>query len=182
MKKAKPKKEIITDERTCYPALISQDVRKIARDLLGPDGSATIGIIENWQAVVGDKISECSLPLKIKFPRGKTQGGMLHILVTGGGFVQYIAYQKLTILEKVNQYFGYDAVSDLKIISSLYINKKYSDNIRQQAREGYISDKNEKNVSVDETPASGTLQQIFDTVDDDKLKQHLRKLAKMCIS
>jgi len=180
MKKEKPKNNPAI-KRTGYPTLISQDVRKIARNLLGKEGFATADIIADWQAVAGEKISECSVPLKIKFPRGKNQGGTLHILVAGGGFVQYISYQKPVILEKVNQYFGYDAVSDLKIIPGLYTRKNNAESEQVNKQSSFIPADNDVDDSESTVPISETLKTVLDGMEDGDLKQHLLKLAKMYI-
>ncbi len=161
----------ITAERTGYPALLSHDINNIARELLGKSGFVSVDVISSWRSIVGEKIADCSVPLKIKFPKGKNQGGILHISVGGSAFVQYIAYQKADILEKVNQYFGYDAVSDLKIIPGLYTAKE----VKTEPLSA------NKNISAKETELPSAIQTALDTMEDGDLKIRLRNLAKTYI-
>lgn len=176
MSKVKQKDSLITKERTGYPALLYENVRKIAKGLLGKGGFASVDMISSWNAVVGEKIGKCSVPLKIKFPKEKNTGGVLHIMVGGSAFVQYIAYQKLTVLEKVNQYLGYEAVTDLKIIPGLYVGNA------EDAKPKSVVETNQTPAETKEKPASESLQAVLDSMENDDLKQRLRRLAKMYIS
>lgn len=71
-------------------------------------------ILHDWQKIVGDKIASLTCPQKLVFRNDKRTGGMLSLLAaTGSGpLIQQISPM---ILERINTYFGYNAVANLKI-------------------------------------------------------------------
>ncbi|OJW50205.1 MAG: hypothetical protein BGO67_02445 [Alphaproteobacteria bacterium 41-28] len=71
-------------------------------------------IIIHWSQIVGEKFSRLALPEKITFPRGKKTEGTLHLNVTSSGAL-LLQYAQDLILEQVNTYFGYKALSTLRM-------------------------------------------------------------------
>lgn len=150
--------------------MLFEETRKIAKDVLGRRGFATLDIIANWRAIVGDDLSSISIPLEVKFPRGKGNNGILKIKVNGSAFAQYIAYKKPLILEKVNDYFGYEAVVEVKVIQGLYEEKE--ETLHEQT---FSSD------SITQDKLSPFIQNILTSVADDNLRKNLQRLAKTYI-
>jgi len=69
-------------------------------------------ILLEWDHIV-PQFSQLCTPVKIKFPWPQRHQGCLVVRATGSMAVQIVYYEPL-ILEKINQYFGYQAVSSLK--------------------------------------------------------------------
>jgi len=86
----------------------------IAGKALGRRGFAEAGIITDWAAIVGPVLAAESLPVKLSFPRGQRSDGVLQVRVAGPLAVelQHLAPQ---VLERVNTYLGYRAVTQLKL-------------------------------------------------------------------
>jgi len=86
----------------------------IAGKALGRRGFAEAGIITDWAAIVGPALAAESLPVKLSFPRGQRSDGVLQVRVAGPLAVelQHLAPQ---VLERVNTYLGYRAVTQLKL-------------------------------------------------------------------
>lgn len=78
-------------------------------------GFAENRIITDWNTIVGESISACSIPRKLTFARDKKSNGTLYIEVSNSSFATEMVYIEPMILEKIACYFGYKAVSRLKI-------------------------------------------------------------------
>jgi len=78
-------------------------------------GFAENRIITDWVKIVGEATAACSIPRKLTFARDKKSNGTLYIEVSNSGLATEIVYLESVILEKIACYFGYKAVSRLKI-------------------------------------------------------------------
>lgn len=153
-------------KRRGYPAPIGADVRKIAKPVLGKKGFFEIDIIANWYEIAGEKIAAFATPLKLTFPKGKNAAAVLHISVAGGAFATELSHKKLFLLEKINTFFGYSAVGDVKIIQDSFSPKK-----EKKKTSAAKAQNGEKKLSPE-------MQNILSEVDDDDLKSALKKLAE----
>ncbi|CAA9507417.1 MAG: Zn-ribbon-containing, possibly RNA-binding protein and truncated derivatives [uncultured Sphingomonas sp.] len=66
-------------------------------------------VVSRWREIVGERYARVSTPECIRFPAGKKAGGTLTLLVEGAHapLMQHLAP---TITERVNRFFGYEAV------------------------------------------------------------------------
>lgn len=71
-------------------------------------------IITHWSQIVGERFASLALPEKIIFPKGKKGEGILFLSVTSSGSL-FIHYAQGLILEHVNTFFGYKAISKLQM-------------------------------------------------------------------
>ena len=105
---------------------VGKHFAKIADKAYARHGAAWAGLLANWATIVGDELDAISQPEKIRWPgqqdseqtgRSKHQkiGGVLTIKVAYGRAleVQYTAPQ---IIDRINAYYGYSAIAQLKII------------------------------------------------------------------
>jgi hypothetical protein len=103
-------------------------VNKSARplsDLLRPclgetfarQGFASTEIVTRWAEIAGAEIAQHSEPLKIQWPRGEKETGGLATLVLRVEGPTAIEIQHLSgvILERVNRFFGWQAVGRLAL-------------------------------------------------------------------
>ncbi|GAK33587.1 hypothetical protein AQ1_01477 [alpha proteobacterium Q-1] len=63
-----------------------------------------------WAMITGTAIASQSVPLRLNFPRGERMGASLEIRVTPA-FAPILQHQEPLIIERVNSFFGYRAVS-----------------------------------------------------------------------
>ena len=147
---------------------LSQSVGDVATKLLGKHGFIEVDILQHWTTIVGDELGQYCIPQKIDFPKDKREEGTLHLLVFSGAFALEIAHKRPIILEKINTYFGYKAVSRIKIIQS--------ENLPIQNKTTKSADIDKKMlVSEDEQTYIDT---ITSCVQHQELKEHLAELAK----
>jgi len=69
-------------------------------------------VISRWAEIVGERYARVSTPESIRFPAGKKAGGTLTLAVEGA-HAPLIQHLGPMIIERVNRFFGYEAVSQL---------------------------------------------------------------------
>ena len=94
---------------------LSRLLEKITKTAFEKRGFAEQRIITDWRHIVGDVIARYSTPLKLAFPAQQHHGGVLHIEVYDSAFATEIHYLGPMILDRIATYFGYRAVSQLKL-------------------------------------------------------------------
>ncbi len=94
---------------------LTREVQKLARPLLGQHGFSQVELISHWSEIIGLDLAQGVKPIKLTFPAKDRMNGTLHVRTAGGAFALLLEHQKGRIMEKVNTYFGYPAISNLKI-------------------------------------------------------------------
>jgi hypothetical protein len=93
---------------------IAVELPKLVGKPLGRRGFGEGGLIAEWPAVVGEEIARQSAPLKLSFPRGERRGGTLTLRVIGA-FATELQHLAPQLIERINNYLGYAAVTRLKL-------------------------------------------------------------------
>ena len=70
-------------------------------------------IISKWNTLVGKDISSCSYPKSIKMKK-KDSNGTLILAIKRGDEIK-IEYSKREIINKINSYFGYKLIDEIKL-------------------------------------------------------------------
>ena len=97
---------------------IGPDVKRLTRPLFGARGFANADIIAEWPLIVGEAMGAASIPEKVQFPKGKRTGATLHLRVRPGGAATEIQHAAPVLIDRVNTYFGYGAVSHIKLVQA----------------------------------------------------------------
>ncbi|HAA92128.1 MAG: hypothetical protein CMM48_11290 [Rhodospirillaceae bacterium] len=98
------------------PLPIATLLPKLTRKALGKYGFSYAGLITDWKTIVGPEIARASLPEKLTFPRNKRDSGILRLKAEGGAALE-IQHLEPQILERINSYFGYRAVTRLQLVN-----------------------------------------------------------------
>ncbi len=77
-------------------------------------GFAQNAVVARWAEIVGERYARYSTPEALTFPAGKKAGGTLRIVVTGS-FAPMLRHVEPQVIERVNRFFGYDAVARLAL-------------------------------------------------------------------
>lgn len=164
------KKEIIINKEHTLEDLtsVSKTIMPLAKQLLGAKGMLEMEILSDWTAIVGEELAQYSLPQKISFRKDERSNGTLELLVLSGAFALEIQHRESQILNKINAYFGYDAVAKLKIIQNscpenFLFTKKPIDNVKKNL------------VSSEE---HNYITEIIKDVDNNELRRHLEILGE----
>ena len=92
------------------------------RGILKRNGYNYSEIINKWNMLVGNDISECSYPKSIKMTK-VNEKAILIIAVKRGNEIE-VEYSKNEILNKINGYFGYRLISEIRLQTFNADNKK----------------------------------------------------------
>jgi len=85
------------------------------KGILKKNGYNYSEIISKWDMLVGKEISAYSYPKSIKMNKGDSNGTLILAIKRGNEI--NIEYSKEEIMNKVNSYFGYKLISEIKLQS-----------------------------------------------------------------
>lgn len=83
-------------------------------------GFAYAELIANWAAIVGDELAAVTGPQRVRWPasgqaqEGRGRGGTLVIGAEAGHAIE-LQHLSERIIERINGYYGYEAITALKI-------------------------------------------------------------------
>ncbi|MDE2445757.1 MAG: DUF721 domain-containing protein [Alphaproteobacteria bacterium] len=99
---------------------IDKHFRNLAKAAFQRHGFASEQVVAQWAAIVGPAVAMICAPEKIKWPRGYAEGSSLSggtlVVCAAAGLALELQYETPRIIERVNQYLGYGAITALKII------------------------------------------------------------------
>ena len=92
------------------------------KGILKKNGYNYSEIISKWNMLVGKDIASCSYPKSIKMTKGDTNGTL--VLSVKRGDEINVEYSKKEIIDKINSYFGYKLINELRLQTFNSKNKK----------------------------------------------------------
>jgi hypothetical protein len=90
-------------------------------------GFSAAGLITDWPAIVGGELATCTAPERLKWqPRPNGEGeedtsprrAATLVLRVDGARALDVQYRAQQIIERVNGYFGYRAIAELRIVQA----------------------------------------------------------------
>lgn len=103
---------------------VAKQVAATARAIFKARGFQQDHILRHWMEIVGPSLAVMSIPEKLAFPRKRkdesnrrAEGGLLTVRVDGPAGLEF-AHQEPQILERINGYYGYRAVTRLKLLQA----------------------------------------------------------------
>ena len=126
--------------------------------ILDKKGQMYSKTLDNWKYIVGDELFKVCYPKSFK-SSNKLGGGYLNIMVQRGKEID-LEYSKRNIINKINAYFGYEAVKNIKL----------------NTFEGQNEISKEKKV-VNATKREHIKR--IDNIKNDKIKNSLLELSKL---
>ena len=106
---AKRKDDKEETQRSCRPRAAGEIVGEVGGQSFRRFGFIQSSIVSRWGEIVGERYAKASSPESIRFPAGKKAGGVLTLLVDGA-HAPLIQHLTPLIVEKVNRFFGYQAI------------------------------------------------------------------------
>ena len=102
-----------------YPRPLAEVLRKTLGDAFAKQGFASVELVTRWPQIVGAEIAAHSQPEKIQWPRtpqarNAPEPGTLLLRVEGPAALE-IQHLSDVILERVNQFFGWQAVDAVRL-------------------------------------------------------------------
>ena len=109
----------------------SSSIPKTLKKYLKKGGYNYSNIIDNWTKMVGKKISDACYPIKVKMGKEMKEGNLVLSVIHGKEME--IEYEKKEIIDKINNFFGYNCISKvtLKIVENkINLNKNFFPKIK----------------------------------------------------
>ena len=103
-----------------FSSTIPRGLKKILRK----GGYNFSSIVDNWTKIIGKDISSKCYPLKIKNNK-EFDNGVVFLNVLHGKELE-IEYEKKNIMDKINSFFGYEIIKNIKL-KIVRANKKMKD-------------------------------------------------------
>ena len=127
------------------------------KGILKKNGYNYSEIINKWNLLVGKDISNYCYPKSIKMSQAN-KNGILILSVQRGNEIN-VEYSKREIINKINSYFGYKLISEVKLQTSNSVIKKK----RKESILGKYSKKFEKKISeIKNKDIRNSLSQLLD--------------------
>ena len=131
-----------------------------AKRILNKKGQIYSNTLDNWKFLVGKELFNVSYPRSYK--NSKLNGSSLNIMVKRGNEVD-LEYSKKEIIKKINIFFGYNVVDDIKLKTFEGEFEKIKEN------------------KINNATKSKNIKQITN-IKNDKIKKSLLELNKIFIS
>ena len=128
------------------------------RGILKKSGYNYSEIVSKWRMIVGDNISNCSYPKSIKMKKGNKYGTLVLEIKRGDEIV--VEFAKKKIMDKINSYFGYKLINEIKL-------QTFGSNIN----------KNKKKIIIEKF--SKNLQKKISEIKSENIKNSLSQLLKI---
>jgi|TARA_B100000780_G_scaffold271406_1_gene232305 hypothetical protein len=91
----------------------SSSIPRGLKKILKKGGYNFSNIVDNWTKMVGKQISEACYPSKIKTSKDNINGTLILNVIHGKELD--VEYSKKDIIDKINTFFGYNCVEQIKL-------------------------------------------------------------------
>ena len=159
-------KENNKESRTYVQGLrpFGKTLPRTVRGILKKNGYNYSEIVSKWGSLVDKNISESSYPKSIKMSKNNGNGVLVISVKRGNELI--VEYSKEEIIRKINSYFGYSLIKNIKL--ETYNNKK-ADKIKKQNTIRHFSENFEKKISeVKNENIRNSLTKLIKTIKNDK--------------
>jgi hypothetical protein len=159
------KKEDDKPRRTWGLKSAGEVASRITRPIIGRHGFAEADLIARWSLIVGAKLAQHCVPLRIAYSGSQRAEGTLHIKVENGSLAMELQHMLPQLIERVNAHFGYKAVARAVLTQG------------PLPRSGKEKKKSEPEAEPDTTKIAAMLE----GVTDPELKATLARLGRHVI-
>ena len=129
------------------------------KNLINKKGQIYSETLDNWRYFVGNDLFDISFPKSFK-NENKLGSSCLTVMVKRGNEVNF-EYSKNLIIDKINSFFGYEAVQNIKLVSF----EEKNEEIKEKQSDEYVTKYKYK-------------KQISD-IKNEKIKASLIELSKV---
>ena len=95
----------------------------------GKRGLAEANLLADWPTIIGTEQAQICQPDRLTFPRGERRDGTLHLRVAPIAALE-LQHDAPRLIERINSYFGYAAVADLRLLQTPLKNRKAAPPLR----------------------------------------------------
>lgn len=151
------------------PRAMSEMLPALTKDVFGRKSMLFGKMMAGWADVAGAEIAAKTTPLDLKFqkrPEGTKGGGqaVLHLAVQPA-FALEFSYQKNLLIERLNMFFGYGAIKDIKIVQNSEVMRSKEKKPRPRTKPLPL-------------PESQKIDKMVSGIEGDELGDALKSLGK----
>ena len=123
-------------------------------------------IVNNWTEIIGQSLADKAQPVKIFYRKSKDKNKQHAVLqiATSSAQAQRLHYQKGLMLERMNQIFGEEWITDIKFVPS--VSNQTAKNIKTKKRPSPLTSAQKNSLS----------QMVFE-IEDEDIKARLLALG-----
>ncbi len=103
------------EKRSWRPRPAGAALEKVTKAAFRKRGFTRREILTQWPAIVGDLMARYSCPERLQFGRDRNEGATL-VVRAGAGFATELQHLHPIVLDRINTFFGYQAVARITII------------------------------------------------------------------
>jgi len=132
------------------------------KKILKKNGYNYSEIISKWNMLVNKEISSQSFPKSIKMKKGETNGTL--ILAVKRGNEINIEYSKKEIIDKINSYFGYQLINEVRLESF----NSQKTNVRKKNKSNQFFQDFEKKINeIKSEDIKNSLSELLNAIKND---------------
>ena len=132
------------------------------KGILKKNGYNYSEIISKWNMLVGKDIADCAYPKSIKMKNGASNGTLILAIERGNEI--NIEYSKKNIIDRINSYFGYKLIGEIRIQTFSAKSKKSKKNNNLKDVSGNLQ---EKINQIKNENIKNSLSQLLETIKND---------------
>ena len=160
----------ISEERHCRDLeSLGSIFIPIVKNAISSEDLISTDIMCKWQDIVGHEIACFCKPLKAKY-NPKSNIRTLYVEVPIGGYAIEIQHKENYILNKINAYFGYQAIHKINVSQNANLQPVLVSGVLNEIKEVELSEEDMK-----------PLLALTEEIKDEKLRENLVKIGKRVI-
>ena len=132
------------------------------RGILKKNGYNYSEIISKWNILVGDEISKCYFPKSIKMAKGNSNATLVIGVERGNEII--VEYSKNEIVNKINSYFGYKLINEIRLLT---INSKKEKEKKRKNLFKFSKDFEKKINQVENKEIKKSLSQLLNAINNE---------------
>lgn len=124
-----PSPRHVVRRRGPQPHLLGSFVAKLTGKAFEKYGFSAVALLTDWRTIVGADLADCTQPDRLKWPRNvdaytetaaadRGRPGATLVLRVDSGRSLDVQYRSAEIIDRINAYFGYRAVAELRFIQA----------------------------------------------------------------
>jgi len=160
----------ISEERHCQDLeSLGSIFMPIVKDAISSEDLISTDIMCKWRDIVGLEIACFCYPLKAKY-NPKNNMRTLYVEVPIGGYAIEIQHKESYILNKINAYFGYQAIHKINISQNANLQPVLVSSVLNETKEVELSEDDMRSLLA-----------LTEEIKDEKLRENLIKIGKKII-
>jgi hypothetical protein len=110
----------VAPRNTGFPVPVSDLATDILDPVLKKRAGMTIGLVQSWDEIVGERLAAVTRPEKIAWPRRRHEDDPFEpatlIVACSGAAALRLQHETTEIIGRVNAFLGYGAIGRIKIV------------------------------------------------------------------